>query len=190
MKRIIVLVFALGTLAALGTGVAFAHAKLDTCTPAVSSTVATAPSQIKCVFSEEIDTKLSTMSVFDARNTQVDDKDAKVDLDDPDRKTLLVSLDASKMKNGVYTVKYHTVTPDDGGITDGEFQFTVGSGPTPGPTKEAITEATATPAPTNSVTPTTLPTTGGETNNAFVVFTVFGLAILALGLATVRFVKR
>ena len=33
---------------------------------------------------------------------------------------------SSSLQNGVYTVKYHVVTPDDNGVTDGSFKFTVG----------------------------------------------------------------
>ena len=126
LRIILALVLAI----ALSLGVlqaAFAHAKLDHCTPAVDATVAQAPGQVVCVMSEEIDTKLSTISVWDANGVQVDKKDAHVDLNDPDHKTLIVSLDPSSMKDGIYTVKYHTVTPDDGGVTDGTFQFIAGS---------------------------------------------------------------
>ena len=126
MKRILITLLTVCALVLVVGGVVSAHAKLDKCSPAPDSGVAQAPSQVKCTFTEEIDTKLSTLSVFDASNVQVDKKDAKVDLNDPDRKTLVVSLDTGLIKNGVYTVKYHVVTPDDNGVTDGSFKFTVG----------------------------------------------------------------
>ncbi len=157
MKRI-VLVLGLAALLALGAfGVASAHAELDHCTPATGSKVATAPSQVVCVYSEEIDTKASTMSVWDANNNQVDKKDAHVDLNDPDHKTLIVSLDTSLVKDGAYTVKWHAVTPDDGGISDGSWQFIVGTAAvTPQPTTEIVNPATATPpGNTTSAAPTT-----------------------------------
>jgi hypothetical protein len=117
---------------------------------------------------DEIDTTASTMSVFDASKAQVDKKDAHVDLNDPDHKTLVVSLDTSKVKNGIYTVKWHTVTPDDGGITDGTFQFNVGSAPvTPQPTVENIQAATATPSGATQVaTATTAATAVATTASA------------------------
>ncbi len=163
MKRL--LLVAIGaTLFTLGAfGVASAHATLDHCTPALGSTVAAAPSQIVCIYSEEIDTQRSTMSVWNASGSQVDKKDAHVDLNDPDHKTLVVSLDAAATPNGLYTVKWHTVTPDDNGISDGSWQFVVGSANTApySPTQvldgevnaqgtvvatAAVTPATATPA--------------------------------------------
>ncbi len=121
MKRTIVLTLTLIVLAFSTFSIVSAHAKLDHCTPAVGSTVPTAPPQIVCVFSEEIDTKQSTMSVLDASGVQVDKKDAHVDLNDPDHKTLMVSLDTANTPNGLYTVKWHAVTPDDNGISDGTW---------------------------------------------------------------------
>jgi LPXTG-motif cell wall-anchored protein len=153
MKRIVLILISVAALSLGVFQVAFAHAKIDHCTPAVDSTVAQAPAQVVCVMSEEIDTQLSTMSVWDAAGVQVDKRDAHVDLNDPDHKTLLVSLDTSSITNGVLTVKYHTVTPDDNGITDGTFQFVVGSAATtPVPDVTATSampesgEATPTPA--------------------------------------------
>ncbi len=206
MKRIVAVVLALAALLS-AFGVASAHAKLDHCTPAVGSTVATAPSQIVCVMSEEIDTKQSTMSVFDAGGAQVDKKDAHVDLNDPDHKTLLVSLDSTLVKNGTYTVKYHTVTPDDGGVTDDSFTFSVG---TAAPAAQATTAATAaataiptaaaTVAPTSttgagaqatatSPAPSTLPTTGGIglTRSALIDLGLFlAFSLLAIGMLMQR----
>jgi LPXTG-motif cell wall-anchored protein len=202
MKRIM-LIFIL--VAALSLGifqVAFAHAKIDHCTPAVDATVAQVPDQVVCVMSEEIDTKLSTMSVWDATGVQVDKQDAHVDLNDPDHKTLLVSLDTSSITNGVLTVKYHTVTPDDNGITDGTFQFVVGSAATtPVPDVTAtpampesgeatpIPAATATPAESAAATPAALPNTGESQASAGWMIGLLGVALVGGGLAVRRLTR-
>jgi methionine-rich copper-binding protein CopC len=163
MKRI--LLVAIGaTLFTLGAfGIASAHAQLDHCTPAVGSTVAGPPAQIVCVYTEEIDTKRSTMSVWNAGGSQVDKNDAHVDLNDPDHKTLVVSLYTSQTPKGLYTVQWRTVTPDDNGLSYGSWQFVIGSANTApfAPTQvldgevnaqgtvvatAAVTPATATPA--------------------------------------------
>ena len=189
--------------------IAFAHAKLDHCTPAVDATVAQAPGQVVCVMSEEIDTRLSTISVWDANGVQVDKKDAHVDLNDPDHKTLIVSLDPASMKDGIYTVKYHTVTPDDGGVTDGTFQFVAGSAATTSTqalTSTAVTSTLAvtptvapTPAPaatpTEAVvpapTPAALPPTGGgqAAVGLIVGLGLLGLAVAGSGMAIRRFTR-
>ena len=127
----------------------FAHAELDHCTPAVGSRVAAAPTQVVCVTTDELDTKLSTITVFDATKIQIDKGDGRVDLNDADRKTLIVSLDPSKLKEGVYTVTWHVVAVDDRAISDGTFQFIVGNvAATPAPTTLIVTETNADATPT------------------------------------------
>jgi len=209
MKRIM-LVFVLVVALSLSVfRVVFAHAELDHCAPAVDATVAQVPGQVVCVMSEEIDTKLSTLSVWDANGVQVDKKDAHVDLNDPDHKTLIVSLDPSGIKDGIYTVKYHTVTPDDGGVTDGTFQFVAGSAattstqaltstvvtstlavtPTVAPAPTPAPEATPTPVP--QPTPAALPPTGGSqaASGLMVGLGLLGLAIAGSGVAISRFTR-
>jgi LPXTG-motif cell wall-anchored protein len=160
MKRLVVVAFGAAILLSGAFGIASAHATLDHCTPAVGATVANAPTQIVCIYSEEIDTKRSTMSIWDANGTQVDKKDAHVDLNDPDHKTLIVSLDQTLTKDGLFTVKWHSVTPDDNGISDGSWQFVIGSASaTPYPPTQVVQgetppaeTATAESAPSTSTT--------------------------------------
>lgn len=185
MKRIMLVAILAMALSLSVLQVALAHAKIDHCTPATGATVVQAPAQVVCVMSEEIDTKLSTMSVWDANGNQVDKQDAHVDLNDPDHKTLIVSLDAAKITNGILTVKYHTVTPDDGGITDGTFQFVVGSAvATPAPVT-AVESGGA--APAAQATPATLPQSGGGQANIGLIVGLVGLAVVGSGVAVWRF---
>jgi methionine-rich copper-binding protein CopC len=157
MKRILIVALGAALMALAAFGIVSAHAELDHCTPGVTSTVASAPGQIVCVYSEEIDTKRSTMSVWDAKGTEVDNKDAHVDLNDPDHKTLLVSLDTSKTPNGLYTVQWRTVTPDDNGLSYGAWQFVIGSaGGAPYPPTQVLdgeVDAQGTPLATSAATP-------------------------------------
>jgi LPXTG-motif cell wall-anchored protein len=194
MKRVVLVTILALALSLSVLQVAFAHAKIDHCTPAVGSTVAQAPGQVVCVMTEEIDTKLSTLSVWDASGIQVDKQDAHVDLNDADHKMLLVSLDTAKVTNGLLTVKYHTVTPDDGGITDGTFQFVVGSAAaTPAPVTAAQSQGpTPTPqaaaaAPVAQAAPTTLPQSGGSQMNIGLIVGLLGVVVVGSGLAIRRF---
>jgi methionine-rich copper-binding protein CopC len=185
MKRMMLVTILAAALSLAALQVAFAHAKIDHCTPAAGSTVAQAPSQVVCVMTEEIDTKLSTLSVWDANGNQVDKRDAHVDLNDADHKTLLVSLDTAQVTNGLVTVKYHTVTPDDGGITDGSFQFVVGSASAkpapvsaverqgPAPTPQAAAAAAAAPA--------TLPQSGTSQVNIGWMVGLLGVILVGSG---------
>jgi methionine-rich copper-binding protein CopC len=149
------LVLALAAL--VGVPVARAHAEIESCLPEIDSTVETAPETLVCTASQGMEVEGSTLSVFDANGVQVDSGDSQVDLDDPDRLKISVSLDTSKMTDGVYTVKWTTVSAEDGDEASGEFNFTVGHAmeATPSPTAKgdataaptAEGDATATPAP-------------------------------------------
>ena len=105
---------------------ASAHAFIDHCTPEVGSAVTQAPQQIQCVFTESVDPKQTVITVTDASNNQVDNKDLKGDPTDTDGKTIVETLNAAKMTNGLYTVKWSTVS-EDGDGTDGQWQFAIGT---------------------------------------------------------------
>jgi methionine-rich copper-binding protein CopC len=183
MKRVMLVTVLALALSLIALQVAFAHAQIDHCTPAVGSTVAQAPSQLVCVMTEEIDTKLSTLSVWDASGKQVDKKDAHVDLNDADHKTLLVSLDTAQVTNGLLTVKFHVVTPDDGGITDGTFQLVVGSAAAkPAPLTAAESQGpTPMPQAASAAAPTTLPQSGASQVNLGLVLSLLGVAAIGSG---------
>lgn len=125
MKKVIVLLAA-GLLTLAFAAVAMAHAEIKSCTPEINGTVETAPAQVVCTASEAMDPKGSSLAVFDAMGMQVDKKDSAVDLNDPDRVTIAVSLDAAMMEDGVYTVKWTTLSAADSDEATGEFKFTVG----------------------------------------------------------------
>lgn len=83
------------------------------------------PSKVTAWFSTELDTKLSTLQVFDAQGRQVDLEDGGVDLNDPDHASMIVNLPA--LPDGNYTVRW-SATLDDGDAVEEEFTFTVGEG--------------------------------------------------------------
>jgi methionine-rich copper-binding protein CopC len=102
---------------------AFAHAEIESCQPSIDATTNMAPGSIVCITSEAMDPKRSSLRVFDSAGAQVDKRDSRVHDDDP--KTISVSL-ASKVDKGVYTVKWKTLSADDGDEASGEFKFRVG----------------------------------------------------------------
>ncbi len=139
MKTIILFALLFVALIALAPAApAQAHSEPVQCEPAPGSTVAAAPAQLSCTFSEELQTRVSTLAVYDASGTQVDRGDSHVDLDDPDHKRMLVSLDVSKMTGGAFTVKWHSVSAEDQDAADGSFTFNVGSGPATGGAAVAV----------------------------------------------------
>jgi len=115
---------------------ALAHARYDHADPDVSVALDGAPFVLRAYFTQEL-MKASTMSVVDASGTQVDVGDGHVDVDDPDRKVMLVSL--PELQPGLYTVQWTTVSAEDGDTEDGTFAFGVGMTP---PTGQAPVDGT------------------------------------------------
>lgn len=160
MKKIIALAgvaFALLAFVVLArVPVALAHADIVSCVPAMNGSVSTAPDKLVCKASESLDPKGSSLSVFDAAGVQVDKRDSAVDLNDPDRVTISVSLDTTKLTNGVYMVKWKTLSSADNDEASGEFKFTVA----------LAAQATATSEPTQTLEPTAVPTVAPEATKA------------------------
>src|SRR5512143_2844647 len=154
MKRLLFSILAALGLIVLMSAVALAHAKFVKSDPAPDSTVMTAPLTVTIWFDEELDTKQSSIKVTDAGGAQADLGNSKVNLNE--RTQMTVGL-KSPLANGVYTVSWHAVTADDGGITDGQFKFTVAaSAPTTAPTLAAtptLAPGTPTGAPVATTTP-------------------------------------
>ncbi len=147
MNRILVSIGALMLVAALASmaliPVAQAHSEPSICTPPIDSTVETAPDKVVCTTTQSMDPANSKLEVFDASGTQVDQGDSAVDLNDPDRKTISVSLDPAKLSDGVYTVKWATLSTEDNEAEEGEFTFTIaGAGAQPTATATAAAEPT------------------------------------------------
>ena len=184
-------------------GQALAHAKLVTSTPAAGAKLTKAPATVTINFSEEISEKDSNFTVADAKGATVGT--GKLDLNDLDHKTLTATLKTG-LGDGIYTVAWKTVTPDDGGISEGKFTFGVNAEPGAQPTaaaepttvataaptataKAGTVTATATAAPTaataggtsTTTAPQTLPATGDSGTPLFVLL-LLGITILGGGL--------
>jgi len=138
---------------------ALSHAKFVKSEPAPDAVLSSPPSLVTIWFSEELDTRASTVKVFDALGAQVDLNNVKVNLDD--RKQLSIGL--KPLSNGTYTVKWHAVSDDDKGETDGDFIFSINTQATPtvlapsAPTAAATPQSTLSPTVVPSVTPSITP---------------------------------
>ncbi len=102
-----------------------AHALLIKSEPEDGSQLKQAPEQVTAWFTQELDTSLSTIQVFNSESYQVDTGDGGVDLFDPDHISLVVSLPAS-LPAGAYRVRWTAVSAEDDDLTEGEFTFSVG----------------------------------------------------------------
>jgi methionine-rich copper-binding protein CopC len=100
-----------------------AHAKLVRAEPRPGSSVATPPTMVRAWFNDELDVKRSTLRVTDRTGARVDRGDGRVDLDDLDRKSMLVGL--KPLVAGTYTVRWTATSADDQYTAKGSYRFTV-----------------------------------------------------------------
>ena len=125
--------------------------------PADGATVDQSPAQVTAQFSEELETKQSVMQVFNAGGQQVSDGNGKVDLNDPDHKTMIAALPAA-LPAGDYTVKWH-VYLTDGDDSSGTFGFKVAADPA----AQVTAAATATDAASPTAADTAAATAAAST---------------------------
>lgn len=142
-----------------------AHADYERSEPAADAVVAAAPEQVRVWFTQELFRREgeNRLEVYGPDGERMDLDDAAIA--DDDRTLMTVSL-SPDLPDGVYTVRWHTLSAEDGHPGDGEFSFTVGESDSPTVEATAATEtedpgaseaATATPE-LPAETPTTVPT--------------------------------
>ena|SRR5438067_1044607 len=113
------------TLLSLLPGRAAAHARPDRAEPPIAGVVAMAPTRLVVWFSQGVRNSGSSLQVLDSAGNRVDLGDGQVDLNDPDRKVMTVSL--QPLADGVYTVQWRSLSADDDHEADGAFLFGVGA---------------------------------------------------------------
>ena len=81
------------------------------------------PDKIVILFSERPEPKVSYIHVMDSKNERVDNNNFKI-TGKNDREAT-VTLDKSKLSNGVYSVSWLVLSRDDGHITKGTYVFSI-----------------------------------------------------------------
>ena len=99
------------------TGLAPAHAFLDHADPRVGSTIHEPPSQVTVWMTEGLEPAFSKLQVFDAKGTEVDNKDTKVNGN-------IMTVSLPKLAAGKYRVSWQVVAVDTH-RTSGTFEFTI-----------------------------------------------------------------
>jgi copper resistance protein C len=102
----------------LGATGAEAHAHLDHSSPAVGSTVPSAPQEITLWFTQNLEAVFSTVEVLDGNGGRVDDGKPSIS-----GNTMRVAL--KPLPPGTYRVHWHALSVDTH-TTDGTFTFQVG----------------------------------------------------------------
>jgi|SRR5262245_11882804 len=115
--RIRIIVFSF-LLIAFGNVPALAHAMLQSATPLVGSTVASAPREVSLTFSQNLESAFSSVEVTDANGTRVDQGKPQIS-----GNTMRVGL--KSLPQGTYRVRWRVLSVDTH-KTEGSFTFRVG----------------------------------------------------------------
>ena len=144
-----------------------AHAKVLSATPAIGSTIAQAPDKVtvECAENTNPNPKLSNLFVYSPSGELISQGDAKVSLSNPKE----MSVGIKPNGNGVYIVRWTTVSAVDGDPDQGAFIFTV---------KPAVVSAT--PATSNNTGATT--TTTSTSGTPLWATILIGIVALVVGL--------
>ncbi|HLK43956.1 MAG TPA: copper resistance protein CopC [Thermoleophilia bacterium] len=113
---------------------ASAHALVVSSDPSAGQSLTELPKAVTVTFSEEIVPKLSGLQVVDSKGHVVNSGPSHI----VKGNALQLTVPLSTLRDGVYTVQWHTVSSDDGHHSSGTFTFGVGpvayaamSGPVP-----------------------------------------------------------
>jgi methionine-rich copper-binding protein CopC len=130
---------------------ALAHADLDRSIPADGDQLDVAPAQVEIWFTEEL-ADGSTADVIGPDGERVDNGDAAIDLFDPERKHLVVTLQPG-LQAGTYTVNWTSVSGEDDDTESGSFTFelTVTATPVASPMASPVASPDASPSPETAV---------------------------------------
>jgi methionine-rich copper-binding protein CopC len=109
--------------AALGAPTVHANAFLDHASPAVGSSLPSAPAAVTMWFTQQLEPAFSTATVTDKAGNPVGTGPAQVDSKDPTE----LQVPLKKLPPGTYTVAWHALSVDTH-TTTGHFTFTVGGG--------------------------------------------------------------
>ena len=115
MVRALVLVLAI-----LAPAAADAHAVLVKSSPARRAVMSVPPPRVELTFNERLEPAYSTMSVWGAAESRVDDSKIVVGPDDPRR----LSVGLKPVAPGTYTVKFRVLSVD-GHLVEGTYAFEV-----------------------------------------------------------------
>src|SRR5437667_3663462 len=150
-----------------------AHAKVNKAIPAIGSTVSQAPTTVTVFTLENInpDPNKSNLFIYSPAGDLISQGNAKVSLTNPEEMSIAIKPDSAH-PNGVYVVRWITVSALDGDPDQGAFVFTV----------KAATSATPTPRATTTAGQGTPPPPSTPSGTPLWVSIVVGVLTLLLGL--------
>jgi len=164
-------------------GHAKAHAEPDEIRPGDGAVVTTVPAEIEIVMSQELARREggNDIDVIGPDGTEVTTEAATLDLED--RRRISVPLPGD-IQPGEYTVRWKTLSAEDGDPADGELSFTYDPNGQASPGREQLDDdplgtPPETPAATEGLGQ--FADGGGSSSDAWVVAAAAGIAGLAIG---------
>ncbi|HWZ19085.1 MAG TPA: copper resistance protein CopC [Ktedonobacteraceae bacterium] len=151
------------------------HAKVNKAIPAIGSTISQAPTVVTVFTLENInpDPNKSNLFVYSPAGDLISQGNATVSLTNPREMSITIKPDKANL-NGVYVVRWITVSAEDGDPDQGAFVFTVNASAATTPTPVVTT--------TSSTAPSTTTTNGAGGTPTWVPIVV-GVGALLVGLA-------
>ncbi len=169
----------------LSSRVALGHAELETASPPPGGSVTALPASMTLTFSEEVRPGGVSVQVTGPTGDRVDAGDAAVDLTDPERVTVRVSLFAGGP--GEYAVHWETISNIDGDSTSGDYVFAVaaqqGSSPESSVGTPEATTIAPEPTPTAENFGNPLASTEGDFDSQALAISV-GVGLVAVAAIT------
>ena len=151
-RQIALAVMVVILVACANAGGASAHAEISTSSPPAGGEVTALPPSLTLNFTEEVKPGAVSVQVTGPDGQRVDQGDARVSLDDPERSNVLVSLFVGGP--GTYQVHWEAISNLDGDATEGDFSFTVTNAASIGSPVPGSTVVEATPDVVVTVTAT------------------------------------
>ena len=106
----------------LGPVSSWPHAYLVKSSPARRAVLSRPPTRVQLWFNERLEAQFSQLSVWDADERQVDNRDVQVDADDAKK----LSVGVPDLPSGTYHVKFRVLSVD-GHIAESDFPFSIRS---------------------------------------------------------------
>ncbi|MBX5450161.1 copper resistance CopC family protein [Thermogemmatispora sp.] len=153
---------------------ASAHAKVIDANPKIGSTISQVPSTVTVFTAENVDPdpSKSNLFVYGPSGELISQGNATIPLNNPREMSVRIKPDG----NGVYIVRWITVSAEDGDPAEGAFIFTVK------PAGASSTLTTPTPAPSSTTSNSATSSSGaGGTSNLPLWVSVAGIAGLLVG---------
>lgn len=164
---------------------AFAHAQPKTVQPGDGAVLNASPGEYVMETTQEMARRegANDLDIFDANGNEVTAVAAVID--NSNRSRLTVTLPPT-LEPGEYTVRWKTLSAEDGDPADGELTFTIDPDATPDPGKEQLVEGAPTAPPDDGNGETSAPPVieggdGGGTSWVLVAAVAVGCLVLGSG---------